>query len=159
MISLFSKFLVSLCVFLFLFCRFVSPCGIFSAESLHAWFFHGYQALSQGMASDFRFTNIFRLITRQTDRSSFKWVVLKKEGLDLTVSSLLWPQVKSMANPFAYEEYRKDKIRQKIEESRTQRVQVKVSGPDMVFPLSNHNQKVQSLPLIICLYFCLCFFH
>lgn len=31
-----------------------------------------------------------------------------------------------MANPFAYEEYRKDKIRQKIEESRTQRVQVKV---------------------------------
>lgn len=37
-----------------------------------------------------------------------------------------WPQVKSMANPFAYDEYRKDKIRQKIEESRTQRVQVKV---------------------------------
>lgn len=35
-----------------------------------------------------------------------------------------------MANPFAYEEYRKDKIRQKIEESRTQRVQVKVRGPD-----------------------------
>uniref|UniRef100_A0A8C6VWK6 Nucleolar protein 10 n=1 Tax=Nothobranchius furzeri TaxID=105023 RepID=A0A8C6VWK6_NOTFU len=34
-------------------------------------------------------------------------------------------QVKSMANPFAYEEYRKEKIRQKIEESRTQRVQVK----------------------------------
>lgn len=39
------------------------------------------------------------------------------------------PQVKTMANPFAYEEYRKEKIRQKIEESRTQRVQVKVSGP------------------------------
>lgn len=55
-----------------------------------------------------------------------------------------------MANPFAYEEYRKDKIRQKIEESRTQRVQVKVSGPNMVFPLSNHKQKVQSLPLISC---------
>lgn len=35
-----------------------------------------------------------------------------------------------MANPFAYEDYRKDKIRQKIEESRTQRVQVKVRGPD-----------------------------
>lgn len=33
-----------------------------------------------------------------------------------------------MANPFAYEEYRKDKIRQEIEESRTQRVQVKVRG-------------------------------
>ena len=31
-----------------------------------------------------------------------------------------------MTNPFAYEEYRKDKIRQKIEESRVQRVQVKV---------------------------------
>lgn len=31
-----------------------------------------------------------------------------------------------MANPFAYEEYRKEKIRQKIEESRVQRVQLKV---------------------------------
>uniref|UniRef100_A0A8D0CZK5 Nucleolar protein 10 n=1 Tax=Sander lucioperca TaxID=283035 RepID=A0A8D0CZK5_SANLU len=37
----------------------------------------------------------------------------------------LYHKVKSLANPFAYEEYRKDKIRQKIEESRTQRVQVK----------------------------------
>lgn len=37
----------------------------------------------------------------------------------------LYHKVKSMANPFAYDEYRKDKIRQKIEESRTQRVQVK----------------------------------
>uniref|UniRef100_A0AAQ4RF80 Nucleolar protein 10 n=1 Tax=Gasterosteus aculeatus aculeatus TaxID=481459 RepID=A0AAQ4RF80_GASAC len=37
----------------------------------------------------------------------------------------LYHKVKSMANPFAYEEYRKDKIRQKIEESRTQRVPVK----------------------------------
>uniref|UniRef100_A0AAY4DQX3 Nucleolar protein 10 n=1 Tax=Denticeps clupeoides TaxID=299321 RepID=A0AAY4DQX3_9TELE len=33
--------------------------------------------------------------------------------------------VKTMTNPFAYEEYRKDKIRQKIEESRAQRVQLK----------------------------------
>lgn len=31
-----------------------------------------------------------------------------------------------MVNPFAYDEYRKDKIRQKIEESRAQRVQLKV---------------------------------
>uniref|UniRef100_A0A672HS61 Nucleolar protein 10 n=1 Tax=Salarias fasciatus TaxID=181472 RepID=A0A672HS61_SALFA len=37
----------------------------------------------------------------------------------------LYHKVKTMANPFAYEEYRKDKIRQKIEESRTHRVQVK----------------------------------
>uniref|UniRef100_UPI003AB07133 nucleolar protein 10 isoform X3 n=1 Tax=Centroberyx gerrardi TaxID=166262 RepID=UPI003AB07133 len=37
----------------------------------------------------------------------------------------LYHKVKTMANPFAYEEYRKDKIRQKIEESRTQRVQIK----------------------------------
>uniref|UniRef100_A0A3Q1I510 Nucleolar protein 10 n=1 Tax=Anabas testudineus TaxID=64144 RepID=A0A3Q1I510_ANATE len=37
----------------------------------------------------------------------------------------LYHKVKTMANPFAYEEYRKEKIRQKIEESRTQRVQVK----------------------------------
>ncbi|XP_028995324.1 nucleolar protein 10 [Betta splendens] len=37
----------------------------------------------------------------------------------------LYHKVKSMANPFAYEDYRKDKIRQKIEESRIERVQVK----------------------------------
>uniref|UniRef100_A0A673CBE5 Nucleolar protein 10 n=1 Tax=Sphaeramia orbicularis TaxID=375764 RepID=A0A673CBE5_9TELE len=37
----------------------------------------------------------------------------------------LYHKVKNMVNPFAYEEYRKDKIRQKIEESRTQRVQMK----------------------------------
>lgn len=42
-----------------------------------------------------------------------------------------------MANPFAYEEYRKDKIRQKIEESRTQRVQVKVRGPPLVVTTSH----------------------
>lgn len=54
---------------------------------------------------------------------------------DLTV--WFWLQVKSLANPFAYEEYRKDKIRQKIEESRTQRVQVKVRGPDTMSHLSS----------------------
>ncbi|XP_006626131.2 nucleolar protein 10 [Lepisosteus oculatus] len=37
----------------------------------------------------------------------------------------LYHKVKSMANPFAYDEYRKDKIRQKIEDTRTQRVQIK----------------------------------
>ncbi|XP_072107328.1 nucleolar protein 10 [Mobula birostris] len=37
----------------------------------------------------------------------------------------LYHKVKAMTNPFAYEEYRKDKIRQKIEETRAQRVQVK----------------------------------
>lgn len=33
-----------------------------------------------------------------------------------------------MANPFAYEEYRKEKIRQKIDESRTQRVNIQVGN-------------------------------
>ncbi|RXM98117.1 Nucleolar protein 10 [Acipenser ruthenus] len=37
----------------------------------------------------------------------------------------LYHKVKTMANPFAYDEYRKDKIRQKIEETRAQRVQIK----------------------------------
>uniref|UniRef100_A0A3P9A4E0 Nucleolar protein 10 n=1 Tax=Esox lucius TaxID=8010 RepID=A0A3P9A4E0_ESOLU len=37
----------------------------------------------------------------------------------------LYHKVKTMANPFAYEDYRKDKIRQKIEDSRAQRVQIK----------------------------------
>lgn len=49
-------------------------------------------------------------------------------------------KVKTMANPFAYEEYRKDKIRQKIEESRVERVQLKVTSlsvyPTLVFFLS-----------------------
>ena len=36
-------------------------------------------------------------------------------------------KVKLMVNPFAYEEYRREKIRQKIEETRAQRVQLKVS--------------------------------
>lgn len=53
--------------------------------------------------------------------------VSKEEWIDFKFLPL---QVKSMANPFAYEEYRKDKIRQKIEESRTQRVQVKVRESD-----------------------------
>ncbi|XP_064151100.1 nucleolar protein 10-like isoform X1 [Loxodonta africana] len=37
----------------------------------------------------------------------------------------LYHKVKMMVNPFAYEEYRKDKIGQKIEETRAQRVQLK----------------------------------
>uniref|UniRef100_A0A8C9EFI3 Nucleolar protein 10 n=1 Tax=Phocoena sinus TaxID=42100 RepID=A0A8C9EFI3_PHOSS len=37
----------------------------------------------------------------------------------------LYHRVKLMVNPFAFEEYRKDKIRQKIEETRAQRVQLK----------------------------------
>ncbi|KAM9316404.1 nucleolar protein 10 [Gastrophryne carolinensis] len=37
----------------------------------------------------------------------------------------LYHKVKAMVNPFAYEEYRRDKIRQKIEETRAQRVQIK----------------------------------
>nr|XP_048701433.1 nucleolar protein 10 isoform X3 [Caretta caretta] len=37
----------------------------------------------------------------------------------------LYHKVKMMVNPFAYEEYRKEKIRQKIEETRAQRVQLK----------------------------------
>lgn len=57
---------------------------------------------------------------------------------------LVWPQVKSLANPFAYEEYRKDKIRQKIEESRTQRVQVKVRGSDRMFRLSTSSYSFTS---------------
>uniref|UniRef100_S4RD17 Nucleolar protein 10 n=1 Tax=Petromyzon marinus TaxID=7757 RepID=S4RD17_PETMA len=38
----------------------------------------------------------------------------------------LYHKVKAMANPFAYDEYRKQKIREKIEEGRVQRVQTKV---------------------------------
>ena len=36
-------------------------------------------------------------------------------------------QAKSVANPFAYEEYRKERIRQKIEEERASRIKVQVS--------------------------------
>ncbi|KAG9494593.1 hypothetical protein GDO78_002105 [Eleutherodactylus coqui] len=37
----------------------------------------------------------------------------------------LGKHVKAMVNPFAYEEYKREKIRQKIEEARAQRVQIK----------------------------------
>lgn len=97
--------------------RSVSPRGLVPAESLHARLLHGHQALSQGAPSFAR------------TRLPCAWTDLKEKMCRFVsdsprVSSR--PQVKSMANPFAYDEYRKDKIRQKIEESRTQRVQVKV---------------------------------
>ncbi|XP_063771488.1 nucleolar protein 10 [Pseudophryne corroboree] len=37
----------------------------------------------------------------------------------------LYHKVKAMVNPFAYEEYKREKIRQKIEETRAQRVQIR----------------------------------
>lgn len=41
--------------------------------------------------------------------------------------SFFFLKARMMANPFAYEEYRREKIRQKIEETRAQRVQLKVN--------------------------------
>lgn len=38
----------------------------------------------------------------------------------------LYRKAKSVAEPFAYEEYRRKKIREKIESERTNRVQVQV---------------------------------
>ena len=38
----------------------------------------------------------------------------------------LYHKAKAIADPFAYEEYRKSKIRQKIEEARESRVKLKV---------------------------------
>ena len=43
---------------------------------------------------------------------------------DLSVSF----QAKAISDPFAYQSYRKSKIREKIEEDRTNRVQLKVSS-------------------------------
>ncbi|KAM9786528.1 nucleolar protein 10 [Syngnathus typhle] len=74
----------------------------------------------------------------------------------------LYHKVKSMANPFAYEEYRKDKIRQKIDETRTKRVQVKAlpkvnkelalklmeEGDDEV-DLASRKKKGKALPTIL----------
>lgn len=39
----------------------------------------------------------------------------------------LYRKAKSVAEPFAYEEYRRKKIREKIESERTNRVQVQVN--------------------------------
>ena len=39
---------------------------------------------------------------------------------------LYFPQAKAIAQPFAYEEYRKEKIRKRIEEARTNRIRQKV---------------------------------
>ena len=38
-------------------------------------------------------------------------------------------QAKALAEPFAYEEYRRAKIREKIDEERANRVKLKVSDP------------------------------
>ncbi|KAL3048914.1 hypothetical protein OYC64_008407 [Pagothenia borchgrevinki] len=74
----------------------------------------------------------------------------------------LYHKVKTMANPFAYDEYRKDKIRQKIEESRTQRVQVKklpkvnkelalklMEEGDDEAELTNRKKKGKALPSVL----------
>nr|XP_057946409.1 nucleolar protein 10 isoform X1 [Doryrhamphus excisus] len=74
----------------------------------------------------------------------------------------LYHKVKSMANPFAFEEYRKDKIRQKIEETRTQRVQVKtlpkvnkelalklMEEGDNEVELASRKKKGKALPTIL----------
>lgn len=47
-----------------------------------------------------------------------------------------------MANPFAYEEYRKEKIRQKIDESRTQRVNIQVGKAFLLFNFAYSFQNV-----------------
>lgn len=54
-------------------------------------------------------------------------VVLKTHCPLILLLPFSLKKVKLMVNPFAYEEYRKDRIRQKIEETRAQRVQLKVS--------------------------------
>lgn len=114
--------------------RLVSSCGVIFPESIHAWLFHGYTPLSQGwkfitVSSCFVLfiaVNIGSIVIRS----------LQKAAKNVVFKCLVLPQVKSMANPFAYEEYRKDKIHQKIEESRIQRVQVKVRTSDGVFNFS-----------------------
>lgn len=54
-------------------------------------------------------------------------MVYKKRAAKYSSFFFHFEKVKLMVNPFAYEEYRKDKIRQKIEETRAQRVQLKVN--------------------------------
>ena len=39
---------------------------------------------------------------------------------------LFVPQAKAVAEPFAYEEYRKERIKKKIEEARATRIRLKV---------------------------------
>lgn len=47
-----------------------------------------------------------------------------------------------MANPFAYEEYRKEKIRQKIEESTAQRVNIQVGHCSSSFHVESGGSRV-----------------
>ena len=48
----------------------------------------------------------------------------------------LYHKVKSIVEPFAYEEYRKNKIRQKIDEQRATRIRRKVSATLLVTPFA-----------------------
>lgn len=90
--------------------RFVPSRGIIPSKSLHAWIFHGHQTLSQGVVSWLQINFLL----------CWSLFIIKH------VICLFCSQVKGMANPFAYEEYRKEKIRQKIDESRTRRVNIQV---------------------------------
>ncbi|XP_006012219.1 nucleolar protein 10 [Latimeria chalumnae] len=61
----------------------------------------------------------------------------------------LYYKVKAMTNPFAYEEYRKEKIRQKIEETRAQRVQVKKLpkvNKELALKLIEEEEGIEQLP-------------
>ena len=53
----------------------------------------------------------------------------------------LYHKAKSIADPFAYEQYRKNKIKEKIEAARANRVQIKVSlfyRITLVYPAATH---------------------
>lgn len=74
---------------------------------------------------------LYHKVSGQNSRFVFSVLII----ITYKMIRLFWSQVKGMANPFAYEEYRKEKIRQKIDESRTQRVNIQVgdSGEKCLF--------------------------
>lgn len=53
-------------------------------------------------------------------------IIVQGDDVIITSSSSL-SQAKAIAQPFAYEEYRKERIKKKIEEARANRVKQKVS--------------------------------
>lgn len=63
----------------------------------------------------------------------------------------LYRKAKSVAEPFAFEEYKRKKVREKIEEDRTNRVKVQVRKCRGWYKLKNYsNQSFSSHNAVIC---------
>ena len=94
-------------------CRSVPSDRHWFVEGLYAWLLYGHETVPQGQSSSCRSQDLLYFLKR------------------FQVGTVLYLclQAKAIAQPFAYEEYRKEKIRKKVEEARASRIRLKVHRP------------------------------